>query len=108
MKNGYSTSKDFADLHFKMLNQIVKLRMHESESYTKLTSVLEPLYGKPLEQLLQDLNNDQKVTFVCNALGVGLQVPGFDKLLAEIRSEKLNVNHQILQQLDMVHKYCLN
>lgn len=49
MKDSYNTPKEFGSLHFKMLNQIIKMRMHEGESYAKLVSVLEPLYGKTLE-----------------------------------------------------------
>jgi hypothetical protein len=44
-----NTPKDFIENHFELLNVLIKLRMVENPSYSKLCNIIEALYGNSLE-----------------------------------------------------------
>lgn len=47
--------------------------MHENDSYTKLITSLESIYGKNLTKLLSKAQIEDKINLACNVIGLSLE-----------------------------------
>ena len=47
--------------------------MHENDSYTKLITSLESIYGKNLTKLLSKAPIEDKINLACNVIGLSLE-----------------------------------